>query len=393
MAYLARKEIIDAVLPWCSPFDLVQLRRMSKATRRVIEESPGHWISARKNLDNIPSPPVVSAAGQWSEAAYASFLFGKSACAVCARQTGGLPSSFALRFRCCSDTCRTKIEKFVLLVKIGTLRLTPNGISGFMCNFRHWSFLAAAQAQSHDELELRPWLPPQHRTGFFVPESAVTANVAELDQAFRLTMGMAKRGDALEYVARTRDELKQEWARRHASWPLLLKNHLDLVQWAVKYCSPMVDIVDPAGKIVRQESIHEINVARVRRFAESQGLSPEDTLATPTIQKYLKYFSRDKTPLFVSSLLLLKGSVFTDLEILRLHRDSFFPVSTGNSTAGQASRSRTMQQQATKAQRDGKSSHASEVQVHCGHKDCRRNNKRYGEKGLRAHTEQVHRNN
>ncbi|KAJ7622751.1 hypothetical protein DFH06DRAFT_1481996 [Mycena polygramma] len=376
MAYLARKEIIDAVLPWCSPFDLVQLRRMSKATRRVIEESPGHWISARKNLDNIPSPPVVSAAGQWSEAAYASFLFGKSACAVCARQTEGLPSSFALRFRCCSDTCRTKIE------------------SGFMCHFKHWSFLAAAQAQSHDELELRQWLPPQHRTGFFVPESAVTANAAELDQAFRLTMGMAKRGDVLEYVARTRDELKKEWARRHASWPLLLKNHSEVVQWAIEYRSPMVDIVDPAGNVVRQESIQDINVARVRKFAESQGLSPEDTVATPTIRKYLKYFRRDKTPIFASSLLLLKGSVFTDLEILRLHRDSFLPVSTGNSTAGQApSRPRTVQQQATKAQRDGKSSHASEVQVHCGHKDCRRNNKRYGEKGLRAHTEQVHRNN
>ncbi|KAJ6459396.1 hypothetical protein C8R47DRAFT_1202973 [Mycena vitilis] len=166
-------------------------------------------------------------------------------------------------------------------------------------------------------------------------------------------MGMAKRGDALEYVARTRDELKQEWARRNASWPLILKNHLDLVQWAVRYCSPMVDIVDPAGKKVRQESIHEINVARVRRFAESQGLSPEDTLATPTIQKYLKYFVRDKTPIFASSLLLLKGSVFTELEILRLQRNSFFPASTGNSTAGQALRAHT-QQQATKARRDGK---------------------------------------
>lgn len=70
------------ILEHCSPFDLAQLFRTSRFFRSFVTVHPHLWNAARHNLA-LPAPPDVQASGNYSQSAYALWLFDGGPCTVC----------------------------------------------------------------------------------------------------------------------------------------------------------------------------------------------------------------------------------------------------------------------------------------------------------------------
>lgn len=103
----------------CSPLELLQIQRSCRRFYWILKYHPRSWQASRRQMDPpIPDPPFVTSSGNWSEAAYATLIFGTGICAVrnipmidfamlirsqiCGLQTSTVPCSFALRLRFCS---------------------------------------------------------------------------------------------------------------------------------------------------------------------------------------------------------------------------------------------------------------------------------------------------
>ncbi|KAJ7074715.1 hypothetical protein C8F01DRAFT_33920 [Mycena amicta] len=90
----------------CTPRELLAMQLVSHRFYRILASNPHSWPQARNNLDPpVPPPPKdIEAAGVWTEAAYAQFIFGGRDCVVksCKRWTTNFPLSFGLRIRVCS---------------------------------------------------------------------------------------------------------------------------------------------------------------------------------------------------------------------------------------------------------------------------------------------------
>ncbi|KAJ7718541.1 hypothetical protein B0H16DRAFT_1797298 [Mycena metata] len=308
------------VLLCCSPFDLVQIRSTSKRLKSVLED-PLFWAAARKRIDDVPAPPVVTASGYWTENAYANFLFGRSVCVVCHHMTDGLPSVFALNFRCCPVTCYSRIE------------------SGRCISIKHWTVFAAARADSYATIGLLEFLPPVHRVEIFVPPATADSNAAELDQAERVADGFMCKGGKPAFPVRDMPQLRQEWDRRQESWTAILAaslsfptNHTALGKWKQRVETTPLRVYDHTAmraqepKYSQEEfivlTIEQLNSERLSVFAIEHGFDKQDLAATPTAIEYLRYFNRDKTPIFISSILLLLPRLKYELRALEHHRRS-----------------------------------------------------------------------
>ncbi|KAJ7776115.1 hypothetical protein B0H16DRAFT_1858810 [Mycena metata] len=301
------------VLLCCSPFDLVQIRRTSKRLKSVLED-PLFWAAARKRIDDVPAPPVVTASGCWTENAYANFLFGRSVCVVCHHMTDGLPSVFALNFRCCPVSCYSRIE------------------SGRCISIKHWTVFAAARADSYATIGFLEFLPPVHRAEIFVPPATADSNAAELDQAERVADGSMRKGGKPAFPVRDVPQLRQEWDRRQESWTAILANHTALCKWKQRVETTPLRVYDHTAMRAQEprysqvefivQTIEQLNSERLSVFAIEHGFDKQDLAATPTAIEYLRYFNRDKTPIFISSILLLLPRLKYELRALEHHRRS-----------------------------------------------------------------------
>ena len=78
------------ILSQCSTFDLAQLEMTSKSLRAFIHGNLSLYNHARNTLQHgecpaMPSPPAsMEQSGSYSEAAFASWIFGPAFCSVCA---------------------------------------------------------------------------------------------------------------------------------------------------------------------------------------------------------------------------------------------------------------------------------------------------------------------
>ncbi|KAJ6542043.1 hypothetical protein DFH09DRAFT_1089371 [Mycena vulgaris] len=259
--------------------DLVQLNMTCRLFHSALLANPEAWAVSRNRLYRLPAPPAVTAAGQWSEAGYAHFLFGASSCLVCGRTCGGLPASFALRFRCCSSHCRQRIENGFLVTSL-----------------THWTMMAAAKAELYEVLEVSKWFPVEHRG---VPRATSEASKEELAQARMLDAGTVYNPETHRFFRRSVDELQmvwafirayvihinflKEWARRMDSMQYIVDNHFRLLEWLHRYN-------DPASFTM----IRDCNLDRVKAFTLLGTLKFEDAVRTPTVLKYLDAFNRDR---------------------------------------------------------------------------------------------------
>ncbi|KAJ7102856.1 hypothetical protein C8R44DRAFT_887582 [Mycena epipterygia] len=69
------KDIGLAILEQCSPFDLAQLTLTSRFLRSFIRTHRHLWTAAQSNIVHLPPPPAVEASGNYSQSAYAVWLF------------------------------------------------------------------------------------------------------------------------------------------------------------------------------------------------------------------------------------------------------------------------------------------------------------------------------
>ncbi|KAJ7443347.1 hypothetical protein B0H11DRAFT_2291816, partial [Mycena galericulata] len=265
--------------------DLVNIRRVCRFFYMALEATPEAWTLARQHMDDIPAPPAVFASGFWGETAYANFIFGSSLCIVCSRLCQGLPSCFALNFRCCSTRCKDRVE------------------NGHIVSLIHWTLAAAAYSESYEALGFYEWLPPTHRVGTFLPRDTVLAKAEEIKQAKETSLS----GLALPpaFVLRSYEELLEEWSRRLNSWPSILQNGIELAEWAEQY---------------------KVTTSLRRYWAHTDSVYPiTDVMDTPTATNIISVFTRDQTVVDSATWHRSLSNINNELWALERERHSFMP--------------------------------------------------------------------
>ncbi|KAJ6553500.1 hypothetical protein DFH09DRAFT_1366143, partial [Mycena vulgaris] len=103
-------DIALVILEFCSPFDLAQLGLASRTLRAFVTAHRHLWVAAQEKLargdcPKLPALPAVKSSGNYSQWAYASWLFGGGPCTWCSKWTESQPINFVFSFRACSSTC------------------------------------------------------------------------------------------------------------------------------------------------------------------------------------------------------------------------------------------------------------------------------------------------
>ncbi|KAJ7470839.1 hypothetical protein FB451DRAFT_1176044 [Mycena latifolia] len=213
------KQETKQVLEHCSPFDLVQLGLASRAFRAVIAAHEYLWVQAQLNLSSgtchrVPPLPVIEANGNFSQSAYASWLFGGGSCTWCSKWTESQPTHFIFRFRACSATCKA------LLLSASNLYVD--------------------RTQKFDDFSWGKWLPrierelPNGETIKIYSARATKDAERERQQAVRVDAGNSHR-DLKGFPCRTSQQRDEECTRREQSRPELLKNGFELEAWHKHY--------------------------------------------------------------------------------------------------------------------------------------------------------------
>ncbi|KAF7301965.1 Inositol-pentakisphosphate 2-kinase [Mycena indigotica] len=214
------RDIGILILEQCSPYDLVQLSATSKRLRKMILLKHVYlWNRARANLERsgisltLPPCPQVPASGNFSETAYATFLFGGGMCTQCTKPTARLPCIFLFRSRACSRRCKLDIISNLAVDWIQIQDTTPWGRS-------------------------LPKIPYQVVAGvvyYAFDWKAIQLARQEHDEAIARTCGAAPTPPKL-FRSRTRHQLEEEYTKREQSVPILLQNAEQLNLWAAEYC-------------------------------------------------------------------------------------------------------------------------------------------------------------
>ncbi|KAJ7666577.1 hypothetical protein DFH06DRAFT_1184199 [Mycena polygramma] len=272
----SRIDILRLVLLYCSVVDLCRLRPLSRWTKRAVDTGPV-WSAARKRLDRMPPPPIVTASGSWTETAYARMVFGPGKCTVCTLFNDNIPACFSLGVRFCSRRCREAFgseDKYVLLP--------------------HWRTMAARTAGSFADVPgLLDLLPSEYGDPQKDIPSAMKSSEEELWQAAQVDGGgpLPLRP---KFVVRTTAELQEEWEKRYHSWEVLKVNGQALTEWLGRYENDGVWAYED-GKLLTRCDVNSVNLKRVAEFARKHKLPLRRATRTPTMWKVLAAFNRDKT--------------------------------------------------------------------------------------------------
>ncbi|KAJ7932130.1 hypothetical protein B0H13DRAFT_1956626 [Mycena leptocephala] len=253
-----------AILEHCSPSDLVQLEIVSKGLRAFIRSNMHLWTAALGNVSRgecpgVPSLPVVEASGNYSQSAYALFIFGGGSCSWCSKWTELQPFQWIFRFRACSSPCKDLLISDVNLYFDTT--------------------------KQYDDHSWGKWLPRMMRiqqSGDIIHVYSTRATkyaTRELEQAFGVDRGNSRR-DPLGFPCRTVAQLKEECAKRERSRPALHRNGLQLEEWQKRY--------------VQQKSIVFCeNFEFIKRVSAVENKKHQGILRCPTMARIFAAFNRD----------------------------------------------------------------------------------------------------
>ncbi|KAJ7470905.1 hypothetical protein FB451DRAFT_1399651 [Mycena latifolia] len=285
-------DVVLAVLEHCSPFDLVQLGLASRAFRAVIAAYGLLWVQSQLNLSlgtcpRVPPLPAIEANGNFSQSAYASWLFGGGSCTWCSKWTESQPTHFIFRFRACSATCKA------LLLSASNLYVD--------------------RTQKYDDFSWGKWLPRIERelsNGEIIKIYSARATKdaeRERQQAVRVDAGNSHR-DPKGFPCRTSTQLDEECTRRERSRPELLKNAFELEAWHKLYMQ-------------QHAVIWRSNYDFLKRLSTTENVKIQGVMRCPTIISLFAAFNRDlelithtvwshNKPLVFAELKFLKEGVF-----------------------------------------------------------------------------------
>ncbi|KAJ7443344.1 hypothetical protein B0H11DRAFT_2204227 [Mycena galericulata] len=252
------------IIAHCAPADLVNLRgTCHEMGARLSMEGAVCWSEARGKL-GVPTPPKPKASGNWSEAAYAQFLFGTSPCiARCGKTCSGFLSNYAMRFRVCSKECATRLRSGQ-----STLSLS------------HWTSIVLG-SDAH-ALDIYRWLPeeyaPRDSSSLLFIASVMAAD-EECEQAL-----------AYDPKAPNDNECFQWDMRRAARKAILTRMYrTTTISWVGNSTTTKSFSSRPtyAGTYS--------GVISIRQFMDAAGLQVGTILPSPTLSSLLGRFAMDNT--------------------------------------------------------------------------------------------------
>ncbi|KAJ7127351.1 hypothetical protein C8R43DRAFT_697249 [Mycena crocata] len=237
------KDIGLAILEQCSPYDLAQLALTSGFLRSFIQLHNHLWTSARSNLargncPRLPPPPVVQSTGNYSEQAYASWLFG-----------GGM----------CSMACKK------LLASDASL----------------WT----DKSKKYADFSWGKWLPRakieinNNGSTFQYSRRARQNAERERQQAIGVDAGNSRR-DPRGFPVRTVQQLNEECNLRAASRHALTQNANELADWHKLY-------------LEEKAAVSRTNFAFLKLMSALENQKVQGVMRCPTIATLYRAFTRD----------------------------------------------------------------------------------------------------
>ncbi|KAJ7667414.1 hypothetical protein B0H17DRAFT_1210215 [Mycena rosella] len=298
------KDVALAIMEHCSPFDLAQLRLISKFIRSFIEVNGHLWRAAQSNFCRgkcpwLPSPPAVEASGNYSQSAYALWIFGGGPCTCCGKWTNLLPFHFLFRFRCCSaEVCK----KFLLSdtsLRVDSTKKYDNFLWG------RW--LLRIQLGTHNG-----------GTVFAYSTRATQYAERERHQAIGVDKGNSWR-DPLGIPCRTLQQLDaaSECDLRRQARDALTKNASELDTWQKTY-------------LVERASVVQANLKFFKLMSNVEELKLQAVLRCPTADRLFQTFNRDLSLITHTVWVQHRRLILAELKYMHL---GVFPVGlNGRST-------------------------------------------------------------
>ncbi|KAF7327313.1 hypothetical protein MKEN_00308800 [Mycena kentingensis (nom. inval.)] len=259
-------DILLLVFAHSSPFDLATLEACSKDVRDFVSKhSTVLYANAQRGFAvgksrPLPLKPVISSKGNFSEAAYATFIFGGGTCDNCSLPTDKLPCQYALRLRSCSKVC------------------TRNLYDASTCHIRCYT---------NDDYKIEPWsdwLPfwrvfsEEHGreiVGYLSKD--VDRAVVERACAMRRDIELLQ-----QHRITPRDEktLNKEIEIRKQDLPVLVKNAKLLDAWAHNYFK-------------QKKLCEDDNIEFIRLMGRVDNQRSSTLVRCPLVARLLAAFSRD----------------------------------------------------------------------------------------------------
>ncbi|KAJ7056793.1 hypothetical protein C8F01DRAFT_361326 [Mycena amicta] len=269
----------------CSPIDLARLQSTSKSIRSIIIKHPRVWKRASLNLARGQCPPLplcpqIDATGNFSQAAYAFFIFGGGPCTLCLKPTNHLPSLFLFRFRACSSACETQLRLGAITVDWGKV---------------------------HQNLIFGPWLlrfPQTEVSGevfYALDPREVQRATQEWDNAVAVSAGLDPPYPTTAPL-RTTKELDLEYAKRQRCRPLLTQNARELNQWARLYHE-------------ERRVAYQRNLAFLKAIARFECVKLSLLLKSPAFLSVFTAFNRDLEPMTFSIWIEHRAAVLVEIKM------------------------------------------------------------------------------
>ncbi|KAJ6632347.1 hypothetical protein B0H10DRAFT_12833 [Mycena sp. CBHHK59/15] len=277
------EDVCISIMENCSPFDLVQLALVSKSFLSFIRINRDIWAAAHGNVSRgdcprIPEKPNVEASGDYSQIAYAKWLFGGGLCTWCSKSTDSQPASFLFRFRACSYSCRKMLSSDACLV---------------------------VDQSGHLEETWGQWLPrleivaQSGQVTCIYSKRAMADAKREVFQAAAVDAGKTC-GDTKGCRCRTINQLKEEHTLRARSRSALLRNVIQLKAWQEAY--------QKEHKNVQRENLNFI-----KEIASKQNIKLKALMRCPTTNQTFLAFNRDLALLTHTVWAEIRTTVFKEL--------------------------------------------------------------------------------
>ncbi|KAJ7671332.1 hypothetical protein DFH06DRAFT_1468093 [Mycena polygramma] len=259
------KDIGLEILAHCSPFDLAQLGMASKTLRGLIWTHGSLWIAAQGNVSGekttLPPLPVVTASGNYSQSAYALFIFGGGSGVPNGRTFSLVTGSFVS-------------ERVRELARRSSDREIQRDISFFF-----------DITKKYDNFSWGKWLP---RVTCTMPSGEKVHSYStrdrkhatrEREQAIAVERGN-RRTDPLGFPCRNVAQLEQECIKREQSRPALQQNALDLEAWKKEYVQ--------AKAVVSRK-----NFEFIKKYSTLENRKFQGIMRCPTTARIFTAFNRD----------------------------------------------------------------------------------------------------
>ncbi|KAJ7472112.1 hypothetical protein FB451DRAFT_1559262 [Mycena latifolia] len=281
------KDVGLAILEHCSPFDLTQLSLTSRFFHSFILVHKHLWTAAQSNLARgkcpcLPPPPAVDATGNYSQSAYAFWLFGGGTCTFCETWTDSQLLHFLFRFRSCSVTCKS------LLFSDASLYVD--------------------KAKKYDNSSWGKWLPRVKNNVNGVPVNvysnrAIKYAGREWQQARDIDAGNSRR-DPQGIPWRTVNLLRSEYVLRARSREALTQNASDLDAWKKAY-------------LAEQALVTQANFAFFKIMANVEDRKVQAVMRTPTAARLALAFNRDLSLVTHTVWVHHRQLILTELKYMR----------------------------------------------------------------------------